>query len=180
MNAAVIILAPVATVVVLSLHLAVTLAARARVAPRPRWGALTRLVYGFWLVSVVILAGTGFYGILAHDVMEGWLLFAHVLAAGPFLAFLAVLAVIWAHASRFAPGDEPRDRRFGFLTRVTFWVLLTTGTATSLTMLLAMLPVFSSSALVELTAVHRYAGLALLLSAMIHLYLVVLSRLSRA
>ena len=180
MNPAVIILAPVVTVVVLSLHLAMTLWARTRVAPRPRWGALTRLVYGFWLVSVVILAGTAFWGILAHDVMEGWLLLSHVVVAGPFLALLAVLAVIWAHACRFTPGGEPRDRRFGFLARLTFWVLLATGTATSLTMLLAMLPVFSSSALEELAAAHRYAGLALLLSAMIHLYLVVLSRLSRA
>jgi hypothetical protein len=173
----------VGAVVAIALHALLTLAARpAARAARPRWSLWERLVYAASLLSIASLGTTAFYAVLRLGAMEGWLLLAHMCAAGVFVAVLPLLAITWCEANRFLDEGrgaeaEPAPRRFFWLPKVMFWVILVSGLAVASTMLVSMLPLFGTEGLHRLLDIHRYSGLLVVVAAVFHFYGVWLGRL---
>lgn len=184
----VVIIALIATAIVLVVHLLVSLGRGSRTM-RPRWGLLTRLIYFGAVITVFALGVTSLYSVLAHGAMHGWFLFVHLFAAGGFVVFFLLLAVMWAMPSRFfivepIGQDDGRDEpppaaRFHHITRLAFWIILVSGVITAGTMLISMLPVLGTQAMSQMITVHRYAGLVLVVATIIHLYTVLLARMGR-
>ncbi len=149
---------------------------------RRGWGWFASLVYLATVVSVTILGVTSFYSVIRFGVLDGWWLFAHMFGAGAFVFVLPVLAITWGLANRFgrrAVGeDESRgeDARFFWLPKLMFWLLLVSGLAVCLTMLLSMLPLFGTEGLEILLDIHRYTGLLVVVALVIHLYCMIIQR----
>ena len=57
-----------------------------------------------------------------------------------------------------------------------FWLLLFSGLAVCLTMLLSMLPLFGTDGLEILLDIHRYAGLLAVVALVVHLYCMIIQR----
>ena len=181
----------VATLVVLVLHCLVAVASGNASSPRPQWSRFARGVYTVTVMTVITLGATSFYGILTVGVMQGWLLLIHVLTAGVFVVVLLLMAIMWVRACRFGtPGStratdpiakesqhvDHAKAHFSSLTKLTFWLLLVSGVVTAGTMLLSMSPYMDTDAMHWLVNVHRYSGLLLVVTTLVHLYLVVLGR----
>lgn len=155
-----------------------------------------KLVYLVALVNFVILAVTGFYPRLVLDkYISGYWLILHVTFASVFAACLAVLAVMWAHTFRFNSSDgtllqhtlqrvlqrvvglktdaEPLRESFRFGQKTLFWLIILLVLPLTLSIILAMFPLFETSQQKLFLEVHRYTALVLVSVAVIHTYLVV-------
>lgn len=98
----VVVIALIATAVVVVLHFLTALATRPKSPPlRARWSLWEKLVYLVTILTVGVLGVTGFYSVIAQGSMDGWWLLVHVSVAGVFVVILALLALTWAQASRF-------------------------------------------------------------------------------
>ena len=151
---------------------------------KSRWTLWEQLVYLVTLVSVAILAVTSFGALIRFGELSGWALFAHMVGAGMFVFTLPVLAITWFAANQFdvrriGERGQETPRRFYWLPKVMFWILLTGGFVVSMTMLLSMLPLFGTSGLSELLDLHRYAGLVVVVALALHAGGVILQRLGR-
>jgi len=180
-----------AVVVAIGIDLVRALVTGRRREPGGRWRWTMRLSYSLTLLAVVVLAATALYGVFVRAGVEHWLLLAHVTAGGAFLVLLVVLALGWAGACRFDPSrrgprrqgqklDGPLAERlpgFSLRTRIAFWAFLVTGLTTATTMLVSMLPVVDTDGLAQLIEVHRTSGLALVVIALVHAYLLLLGKL---
>jgi hypothetical protein len=176
------------TAIVLALHLVFSLA-RGKCDRRPRWALLTKLIYLSTFASVLVLGVTSFYSVIDHGAMHGWFLLIHVASAGGFVVCLMLIALIWALPSRPCAGsnvraDDPLHEtksaaRFGSITKLCFWLILISGVVTAGSMLLSMLPLMGTESLLQMITLHRYAGLVLVVSMLIHGYSVMLGRLGR-
>ncbi len=178
----VLVIALIATAVFLVLHFLLTgLPRRHRKDRRPAWNWWQRLVYLGTLVSVAILGLTAFSAVLRHQMLDGWLLFAHMFGAGAFTAMLPLLAITWSPSHRFAtepssPDEGSTPGRFFWLPKLTFWILLASGIVVTGTMLVSMLPLFGTDGLERLLELHRYSGLAAVVALILHFYGVLLQR----
>ncbi len=172
-----------ATVAFIVLHFVLSLLGGRAGQTRRRWGWFAGLVYLATVISVATLGVTSFYAVLRYGILDGWWLFAHMFGAGAFVFVLPVLAMTWGMANRFGSravrDDETGDEgaRFFWLPKSMFWLLLVSGLAVCLTMLLSMLPIFGTEGLEVLLNIHRYAGLVAVVALAIHLYCVVIQRL---
>ena len=184
--AGVVTIALLATAVVLALHFVLLLFARWRSRGRKalaRWNLWEKLVYLATIPAVALLAGTAFYAVIVDGVLEGWLLMAHMVGAGLFVAILPVITLTWAVPCQFGPfeKDDAADTepavKFLWLTKFAFWLMLVGGVMTAGTMLLSMLPLFDTDGLHLLLDVHRYSGLVVVVAASVHFYSVCVGRL---
>ena len=172
----------IATAVLPGLHLALSLLGRRAARPRMPWNLWERLVYLLTLGSVAVLGATAFFAVLRFGALQGWLLFAHMFGAGGLVLVLPLLAITWCEASCFgARGQQGGERgefaeRFFWFPKIMFWILLASGLAVSLSMLLSMLPLFGSDGLQALLDVHRYSGLLAVVATVFHGYSVLLQR----
>lgn len=153
-----------------------------------RWRWWEKLVYLGTVGSVGLLAVTAFYSVLAFGHMLGWMLFAHLIGAGTFVVVLLLVALMWSHASRFGQNDDDPAAtddvseaeslpRFGWVAKVSFWVMLTSGVATAASMLVSMLPLLGTADMQGMINLHRYAGLVLVVAMVFHIYGVWLGRM---
>ncbi|MCH5376410.1 MAG: hypothetical protein JJ992_20775, partial [Planctomycetes bacterium] len=152
--------------------------------PKSPWTLWEKLVYAVTLLSVSIPAVTAFGPMLQGEEVSGWALFAHMIGAGMFVFTLPVLAITWCEANRFdvrrvGERGRPVPRRFYWLPKAMFWILLAGGLIVSMTMLLSMLPLFGTSGLRELLDLHRYMGLVVVVALATHVSGVILQRLGR-
>ncbi|MBX3421894.1 MAG: hypothetical protein KF752_10115 [Pirellulaceae bacterium] len=129
---------------------------------RPRGWIATTGYAAFWL-AILVLAATAFGSIVQQGHMQRQALLGHLMAAGAFTIFLAVVAV------GYLPRGE-RDQNRWWLEKWSAWLLILSGVATAGTMLLGMLPVVDTAGLNNITAVHRWSGLATAVAAMFHLF----------
>ncbi len=65
---------------------------------------------------------------------------------------------------------------FFWLPKLMYWLLLASGLAVCLTMLLSMLPIFGTEGLEVLLDIHRFTGLLAVVALLLHLYCVLLQR----
>ena len=87
------------------------------------------------------------------------MLMGHTVCSGLFIAGLAGTAVFYAEASRFERGIDAGRMRNAF-----FWLTLTLGVVTIVSMLVSMLPLFTPPGIETLVQVHRWSALALVMS----------------
>ena len=147
----------------------------ARQRPQPaagdsRW--LGRLIYVAFLLVIAILSGTAFGSILRIGRMEHYGLLIHLVAAGAFTVLLLLVALVILPISS-------STRHTWWLQRWSAWALILSGMLTAASMLLGMLPLLDTDGLLAATEVHRYAGLATLISAVTHGLTVMSNRPSR-
>ena len=78
--------------------------------------------------------------------------------------------------------DESRGEaaRFFWLPKFMYWLLLTSGLAVCLTMLLSMLPIFGTEGMEVLLDIHRFTGMLAVVALVLHLYCVLLQLRSPA
>ena len=90
-----------------------------------------------------------------------------------------------SHARRVEKDDEyhvektPCPAPIGGITKLTFWLILISGFTTAATMLISMLPILGTHDMEQMLTLHRYAGLMLVVTMVIHFYLVMMGRLGR-
>ena len=172
-------LALVATVVLLALHLLLSWLGRARSsAPLASWTLWDKLIYLVLLGTVLGLASTAFYPVLAGNALANWLLLAHMSSAGTFVTILPLIALTWAMSCRFGrPDSSAASERFSWLGKLSFWLILVGGIVTAGTMFLSMIPILDTDGLHQMLDIHRYSGLLVVVAVIVHLYSVLLGRL---
>lgn len=155
--------------------LAAAHALTARRMPRPqplRRAGWDWFVDGVTLLAIVAMTATGLGSLLARGRLVGWPLLAHAGVAGLFLPALALTALTWARRCRF-------DQAGGLdgASKAAFWVMLSLGLVTSVSILTAMTPLAGYNAQETLYAVHRYSALGFVLTVLFQCYLAVARRI---
>ena len=149
------------------------------------------LVHAVTALSFVVLALTGLGGALREGELEGWVLWLHVLAAPVFAVSLTAMALTWAERCRFARYDAVWLRqgggyfqgrgdllagRYDAGQKLFFWAALTAGFVTLTCATVTTVPWFGQAGQEVLLEVHAYAGLALTLAVILHLYVTLLAK----
>ncbi len=130
-----------------------------------RLGLIERAAYVFMALTLMALTCTGMtQNILTGGKLTGWLLMAHVGSGGGFMFFMLLSAILGAGAASGA------DSKFSVAQRCAFWITLTLGVTTALTMMVSMLPIFGPHGLEVLRDIHRYCGLIMVVTGYWHLY----------
>lgn len=131
---------------------------------------LFRIVYAAFLVAIVVLSMTSFGSILRMGVMQHYALLAHMSAAGAFVFLLLPVSCIYLPSSL-------RVSRTWWLESCSAWVLVIGSLTTAASMMIGMLPAMNTAALLQLTEVHRYAGLTAAVAAVAHVSSLLLQRM---
>jgi hypothetical protein len=172
----------VATILVIVLHFLASLATRGKtVKPMARGlGTIGSLVYLVMLLCILLLAVTSLRGIFVDGHMRGWLLLVHMSASGGFVVTVLMAVLLWAAASEVGTsgsGSPPTGKRFLRITRWSFWIFIASSLVSLGTMLLSMFPLLDTAMMEWMLDVHRYAGLVIVGSIVVHLYSVSLARI---
>ncbi len=138
-----------------------------RPGPARHW--ISRSIYGIYLISILVLAVTGLGSILRWGHMSGYALMLHVAAAGGFVFLMVAIAVLYLPASATVADSRAQQWDRWWLIRWSAWGLVLSSLVTAGTMLLSMLPVLDTTGLLQMTMLHRYAGLAVVVAACVHL-----------
>jgi len=130
-----------------------------RTAARPH-GLLARGLYVVLVLSVLTLIATGLGPTaVLRSAMDGWVLVIHVSTGTAFAVCLALGAVLWAEG-------QAQAGRGGAV----FWLALLTALVLVGTVVASMLGWASSAGIGTLFVIHRYAGLAMALVLIVHIY----------
>jgi cytochrome b subunit of formate dehydrogenase len=153
-------------------------------------GILRKLVYLLALICFLVLLVTGFVPpLILGESISGYWLMIHTTAAGVFAVCLAVLAVMWAHNCRFEKSDWPwlqkilrrepataASQKYQLLQKITFWLIVFLALPVILSIVSSMFAFFGTDGQEFLLSTHRYSALAFALIAIVHTYLMALSR----
>ncbi len=170
--------AVLATALLIGAHLGATVISGRPAESRPRSSLFPRLTFAAAMLGVLTLGGTALFALLVHGRLAGWALLAHTLAGGVALPALAFLALVWGAASR--PGrSAAQDRRFSATARAVFWLVLVAAVVAGGSILIVALPWLGTITIERALVLHRFAGLTLLCTTMVHGYLVLLGRRGR-
>ncbi len=136
--------------------------------PSRHW--LSRLLYGVYLFLIAILAVTAFGSLLNTGHVLGYALLFHVAAAGGFVFLMVAIAYLYLPAGAEEAAARREGRVHWWVPRWSAWALVVSSLVAAGTMLVSMLPVLDTQGLLEMAILHRYAGLAVVISAIVHLY----------
>jgi cytochrome b subunit of formate dehydrogenase len=161
-------------------------------------GAFKKLVYLIALLCFVILAVNGFFAaVVLEKSISGYWIMLQTTAGGVFAVCVAILAVMWARRHRFNESDWPwlqhileritltksageeslnRSGRLG--QKITFWLLVVLALPLILSMVSSMFTLFGTDGQKLLLELHRYSALLFVLAAIVHIYLVIRTRMS--
>ncbi len=145
------------------------------------WARLVHLGIGFGFLGAAV---TGFQAAMVEEALTGIWLLVHFVFGATFMGALAAAALTWADGHRFekhdaewfAAGGWIRPEagvpagRFDLMDKLFFWTAMVAGLSAVLPILLSMLPIFGPEGIAVLEHVHAYAGLALLLAVLWHMY----------
>ena len=157
------------------------------------------LVYFVAMFSFVVLALTGFYPVLIlGEHITGYLVMIHATFAPVFAGCLAVLAVLWARQCRFTPGDLPwferlvqrltltegtdetkRRKSSGLGQKITFWLIIFLALPLILSIVVSMFPIFGTHWQELLLDIHRYTALVFAIVGIVHIYLVIRTKMKQ-
>ena len=160
-------------------------------------GVLRKLVYLLALLCFVVLAVTGFYPtLILGGHISGYLVMVHATFAPVFAICLAVLAVMWARNCRFnrsdwpwfqrivqrvtlvkSTGEERKSKSSGLGQKVTFWLIIFLALPLILSIVLSMLSFFGMHGAELSLSVHRYTALVFVLVGIVHIYLVIRTKM---
>ncbi len=152
-----------------------------------RFSLSERLVHATTLLAFIVLAGTGFWTVLAlRSPLHGWLWVSHAAAGAIFAIATALMALFWAMDCRFARHDWTWVRRLGGYLggsnvvpagrfnagqKAFFWVSVLLGLVTLLSGLGRMTPVLPPAHQELIYEIHRYGALLFVMSVAVHFYL---------
>ena len=146
---------------------------------------LKRVVLIISVVCLMVMSFTAFSGRLAADkLMTGYVLMIHVGTAPVFILCLLFLIVSWGYQCRLTDTEwEEFLERLQFKTtdskgsmlliKLTFWLTMLLSVPVSLSMLVSMFTFFGTHSQEVLFNIHQYTSLALLSSAVVHIYLLI-------
>ncbi|MFN3192717.1 MAG: hypothetical protein ACE361_19550 [Aureliella sp.] len=133
----------------------------------------SKTIYGIFLFLTAALAISSFGSILQSGHLGGYALLAHLTAAGAFVfVLLAVAFLFLPNGASPSQRGYTRDSRW-WLSRWSAVGLVVAGVLTAATMFTSMLPILDTQGLLEFAMLHRYAGLATVIFAVIHAYTMV-------
>ncbi|MCR9293195.1 MAG: hypothetical protein NXI32_10780 [bacterium] len=166
----------VATAVVVGLSGLLVLSSNRRKSGDRHHSWLSLLAYAAFMLVVLVLAISSFGALIQNGHLDGYALMAHIAAAGAFVFLLLVVAFLFlpTGAAANTPGFTSDNR--WWLTRWSAWALILASCVTAGTMLLSMLPWFGTQDLLWVASIHRYAGLAVVVSAVFHIFGLVCTR----
>ena len=163
-------------------------------------GALKKLCYLVAAVCFLVLAITGFYPVLVKgEHISGFGMMIHATFAPVFALCMAILAITWAGANRFAAEDCPWMSRL--LRRVTrlqvaaddrpwrcslvlykaaFWALLFLTLPLVVSIVISMFHILGTDWQRTTLSLHRWVGMVFVIVAIIHTYLAVRLRMANA
>lgn len=129
----------------------------------------SKLVYVAYLFLIAVLAVTAFGSLLATGHVLGYALLFHVAASGGFVFLMVAIAFLY-----LPTGADDTDVSGGrcaswWATRWSAWALVISSLVVAGTMLVSMLPLLGTEGLLDMAILHRYAGLAVVVSAIFHL-----------
>jgi cytochrome b subunit of formate dehydrogenase len=162
-------------------------------------GVLRKLVYLLALLCFMVLAITGFYPTLVlGEHITGYLLMVHATFAPIFAICLAVLAMMWASRCRFAYNDwpwfqrivqrvtlvkssqeEPNHESSGLVQKITFWLIIFLALPLILSIFVSMFPIFGTHWQELLLDIHRYTALVFAIVGIVHIYLVIRTKMKQ-
>ncbi len=137
----------------------------------------SKLVYGAFLFLTAVLAVTAFGSLLASGHVSGYPLLFHVAASGGFVFLMVAIAFLYLPTGVDETDVGSGRREIWWAPRWSAWALVISSLVAAGTMLVSMLPVLDTAGLLEMATLHRYAGLAVVVSAIFHLYSLVCVRL---
>jgi len=184
------------TLVIILIHLAVTRGKVSVSAPavKPRKGLLGLLLCLIYLVTFlcfVVLSVTGFYPVLCTgEPLSGYPLMLHATAAPVFAVCVVLVALLWAHRSRFDETDWNTFRlRCGkaqqeksdcsctvFWRKIFFWLMVLLTIPVILSIALSMFPLFGTKGQIFLYHMHRLCTVLLVMAGALFGYLALVSR----
>lgn len=163
--------------IILVVHLIVArFTSRRRSGGRKR-GFITQLLHLAFIASVIVLAITAFGNILWFGHMSGYALLTHLAAAGAFIFLLIAIALFYLPRPDENELEDPLADQRWWLGRWSSWGLVLASLLAAGIMLLGMLPILGTDGLLQAIDMHRYAGLAVVVMAILHLYALAITRL---
>jgi hypothetical protein len=123
------------------------------------------------LAALVAAAITGLSPALEKNgEMTGDALITHVTVAPPFAVMAVIVALFWAHRSRFTEGDWNTNYHAAPLRKFFFWLAVAFAVPTLVSILAAMFPLVDTEGQANLVRIHRYCGLFLAGSGLLFAY----------
>jgi len=161
-------------------------------------GAFKKLVYLVALLCFCVLAVNGFFAaVVLEKSISGYWIMLQTTAGGVFAVCVAILAVMWARRHRFnesdwpglqhileritltkSAGEEPLNKSGRLGQKITFWLLVVLALPLILSMVSSMFTLFGTDGQKLLLELHRYSALLFVLAAIVHIYLVIRTRMS--
>ncbi len=136
----------------------------------------SRVVYLAYLVLIVILAVTSFGSLVQSGHLGGYALQAHVAAAGGFVFLLVLVAFILLPRREESLFDSQAPGGW-WAQHWSAWGLVLSSLLAAGTMLVSMLPLLATDELLTMAMLHRYAGLGVVVFAVINFYTRICERL---
>ncbi len=137
------------------------------------------LVYLAAIACFAVLLFTGFFPkLVLKETISGYWLMAHATAAPPFIACVAILALMWPGHSSLKE-DSGQKRPFGeheFGLRLAFWIVMALSLPLIMSIVLSMLPVYGTHMQEVMADLHRYTALVVAGAAIIYIYLSILAK----
>jgi hypothetical protein len=148
-----------------------------RVSKRESHHWFSRLTYAIFIASICVLSASSFVSILQFGHMSGLALLAHVSAAGVFVFVLVAIAILYLPSDSHLADESIAWESRWWVARWTAWLLVVSSIVAAGTMFVSMLPLLDTEGLVTALELHRYAGLAVVIGAVLHLYALLITRL---
>jgi hypothetical protein len=151
-------------------HLVYAIASNRRmvVANRQHWFLLA--LYVAFLATIAVLAISSFGTLITSGHLLGYPLLLHLTAAGAFVFLLLGFAVFYIPQGIPTPNDAALNAHRWWLNRWSIWTMVLAGLVTAGTMFVSMFPLLDTKGLLETATLHRYAGLVVVVAAIIHVY----------
>ncbi|MCA9160287.1 MAG: hypothetical protein KDA72_18270 [Planctomycetales bacterium] len=131
---------------------------------------LSSLAYGAYLFLIAALAVTAFGSLLVTGQVLGYALLFHVAASGGFVFLMVAIVFLFLPTAADKADVHSGRREIWWASRWSAWALVLSSLVAAGTMLVSMLPLLDTEGLLQMAVLHRYAGLAVVVSAIFHLY----------
>lgn len=119
-----------------------------------------KLIYIFSLVCFLVLAATGFYPLINHESLSGYLLILHTTVSGMMALVLAMLAFMFGSTNNTRQALMCGTHWLVVkIVRFFFWVIMIVALPLILSILLSMFPLFSPEEQRFLLWLHQWSAI---------------------
>lgn len=119
-----------------------------------------KLIYIFLLVCFVVLAVTGFYPLINHKPLSGYLLILHTIVSGVMALALALLALLFGSTNNTRQALMCGTHWLVVkIVRFFFWLIMIVAIPLILSILLSMFPLFAPEEQRLLLWLHQWSAI---------------------